>query len=149
MPLWMIYHPNNAFNSPSSKAAFSKSITSFYTRIGLPPFYVVVNFVAMPENTSYVGGEATTPAKPFVRIAIEHIAVNLPDDDRRRKATADGLVQVMKPHTEDMGYDCEFHVAETDRRLWRINGLVTPPFGSEEEKMWFRENKAVPWESKE
>jgi hypothetical protein len=149
MPLWMIYHPTSTFASPTSKAAFSKSITSFYTQVGLPAFYVVVNFVPMPENTTYVGGEPTNPSKPFIRIAIEHIAVNLPDDDGRRKQTADGLAKIMKPHIEDMGYDWEFHVDETDRRLWRINGLAAPPFGSEEEKMWSRENRAVPWEGKE
>jgi hypothetical protein len=149
MPLWVIYHPTNAFTSPSSKAAFSRSITHFYTRIGLPAFYVVVNFIPMAENTTYVGGEPPNSPKPFVRIVIEHIAVNLPDDDDRRKQTADGLSKVMKPHLEDMGYAWEFHVDETDRRLWRIEGLAAPPFGSEEEKMWFKENRAVPWEGKE
>lgn len=102
----------------------------------------------MAPNTTYVGGELPDPSKPFVRIVIEHIAVNLPDDDDRRKQTADGLGKVMKPYIEDMGYDWEFHVDETDRRLWRINGLVAPAFKSEEEKMWFRENRAVPWEGK-
>lgn len=49
----------------------------------------------------------------------------------------------MKPHLLDKGYDFEYHVDETDRRLWKINGLVPPPFKSEEEKVWVRENRAV------
>jgi hypothetical protein len=146
MPLWLIFHPSTTFQDDASKAAFSKSITSIYTSIGLPAFYVVVNFISMPSNSTWVGGELPAPSKPFIRIVIEHIAVNLPDDDERRKQTADRLNAAMKPHIEDKGYDWEFHVDETDRRLWRVNGLVAPPFGSEAEKMWVKENRAVAWE---
>lgn len=44
-----------------------------------------------------------------------------------------------------MGYDWEYHIDETERRLWKVKGLYAPPFGSEEENMWAKENKAVPW----
>ncbi|GAB7326090.1 hypothetical protein MBLNU13_g10114t1 [Cladosporium sp. NU13] len=41
------------------------------------------------------------------------------------------------------GYDEEFHVDETERRLWRIQGMDPPTFGSEQERLWAAANKAV------
>lgn len=146
MPLWLVFHPDGTFEDDASKEAFSTDITKFYTRIGLPAFYAVVNFIKMPGNTTWVGGQKPNKEKPFIRIAIEHIAVRLPDEDGAHKRTADGVNQLMKPHIADKGYDWEFHIDETDKRLWRVNGLTAPAFGSEEEKNWAKENRAIPWE---
>ncbi|EFQ25951.1 hypothetical protein CGRA01v4_14363 [Colletotrichum graminicola] len=144
MPLWLIYHPDGTFEDDASKGAFAADITKFYTQVGLPAFYVVVNFVKMSESTVWIGGEK--PKEPFVRISIDHIAVNLPNDDKIYRETADGIDAVLKPHLEDKGYRSEFHVNETDKRLWKTYGFYAPPFGSEDEKTWARENKASPWE---
>ena len=146
MPLWSIFHPTGTFADVASKAALSSDITSFYTAIGLPAFYVVNNFIEMPQNTTWVGGKPVSAKKPFIRIVIEHIAVNLPDDDAARNRTANRISDFLKPHIEEKGYDWEFHIDETDRRLWRVNGMVAPPFGSEAEKLWAEQNKAVPWQ---
>lgn len=67
----------------------------------------------------------------------------MPDSDAAYLRTTTRLDQVMEPHLLDKGYDFEYHVDETDRRLWKINGLVPPPFKSEEERVWVRENRPV------
>ncbi|OAL53557.1 hypothetical protein IQ07DRAFT_502296 [Pyrenochaeta sp. DS3sAY3a] len=147
MPLWLIFHPDGTFEDDASKEAFSKDITNFYNqRVGLPKFYAVVNFIKMPGNTMWVGGEKINKNKPFIRIVIEHIAVTLPNQDEDYKRTANAIDAILKPHVADKGYSWEFHIDETERRLWKVQGLFAPPFGSEEEKIWVKENRAVPWE---
>ncbi|KAL6879280.1 hypothetical protein J3F83DRAFT_712006 [Trichoderma novae-zelandiae] len=37
MPLWLIYHPPNAYTDPSTKDALVKAVTSVYTTFGLTP----------------------------------------------------------------------------------------------------------------
>ncbi len=66
--------------------------------------------------------------------------------DRSIGDGANAVLQYLKPHTEDKGYDWEFHVDETSKELWRIQGLRAPPVGSEPFKLWVKENKAIPWE---
>ena len=146
MPLWLIYHPDGSFEDEASKKAFAQDITRFYTDIvGLPAFYVSACFIKMSNETLWVGGKTTPRERPFIRISIDHIAVNLPDDDDVHERTANAVDAIMKPHIADKGYGWEFHVNETDRRLWRIDGFVPPPFKSEAEKVWVRENKSSPW----
>jgi hypothetical protein len=66
MPLWIVYHPSTTFQTEEEKGAFSKDVTQIYTSVGLPAFYVVVNFIKLEEGETWVGGEKRT-AKPFVR----------------------------------------------------------------------------------
>ncbi|KAJ4987179.1 hypothetical protein SVAN01_07331 [Stagonosporopsis vannaccii] len=146
MPLWLIFHPDGTFEDDASKEALSTDITKIYTSIGLPAFYVVTNFIKMPGNTMWVGGKKISKEKPFIRFAIEHIAVTLPDEDAVYKRTANRVDEALKPHVADKGYDWEFHIDETERRLWKINGFFPPAFQSEEEKIWSKENRAVPLE---
>lgn len=79
MPLWRIFSHPSTFNT-SQKQALAESITSFYTRGGLPAFYVDVVFVPVEPTSFYVGGKQ---AANMVRIAVEHIAVHQPtkEDD--------------------------------------------------------------------
>ncbi|KAL4861847.1 hypothetical protein BDV12DRAFT_207751 [Aspergillus spectabilis] len=147
MPLWLVFHTPDAFVDNESKQAFAKDVTSLYTAIGLPAFYVIVNFFPMSQGMCWKGGEM--PEKPFVRMAIEHIAVRLdPDIDTYRRTTAK-VESIIKPHVADKGYDYEYHIDETERELWRINGFIPPPWHSEAEKTWFRLNKPVPFETDE
>ncbi|KAG9206223.1 hypothetical protein G6514_004946 [Epicoccum nigrum] len=146
MPLWLVFHPEGTFEDKASKEAFASDVTKIYTGVGLPAFYVVVNFIKMPENTAWVGGKAASKERPFIRLAIEHIAVHQPNEDEAYKRTANRVDAAIKPHIADKGYDWEFHIDETERRLWRINGLYPPPFQSEEEKVWSRENRPVVFE---
>jgi len=144
MPLWLIFHPDDTFEDDTSKEALASDITAHYVNVGLPAFYVTVNFIKMSGNTMYVGGKILPKDKPFIRVSVDHIAVTLPNQDSVYERTANNLNALLKPHIADKGYDWQFHVDQTERRLWRINGMVPPPFRSEEEKIWAKENKAVP-----
>jgi hypothetical protein len=143
MPLWLIFHPDGTFEDDASKEALAADITKIYTSVGLPAFYVVTNFIKMPGNTMLVGGKKVDKDKPFIRIAIEHIAVRLPNEDEVYREIANGVDATLKPHIADKGYNWEFHIDETERRLWKINGLFPPTFGSKEEKTWASEDRAV------
>ncbi|KAF1819137.1 uncharacterized protein K489DRAFT_384040 [Dissoconium aciculare CBS 342.82] len=142
MPLWIVYHPSTTFQTEEEKGAFSKDVTQIYTSVGLPAFYVVVNFIKLEEGETWVGGEKRT-AKPFIRLAIDHIAINLPNEDASYRRVTSKIDQTLKPHIEDKGYDWEYHVSETERRLWKVNGLIPPAHPSEEEKLWVERNRAV------
>ena len=148
MPLWQIYHPPGTFEDNASKQAFAEAITKIYTTVGLPAFYVVIHFHKMDNNNVYISGKlrSVDNEKPFVRIVITHIAVRLPDADAAYFKTTSRLDGVMKTHLLEKGYDFEYHVDETERRLWKINSLIPPPFKSAEERVWAEENRPVPYE---
>jgi phenylpyruvate tautomerase PptA (4-oxalocrotonate tautomerase family) len=147
MPLWQIYHPPGTFEDNTSKQAFANDITKMYTTLGLPAFYVVTHFYKMDNSNVYLGGRASSEnEKPFVRVVITHIAIHVPNADAMYLQTTSHLDDVMKPHLLDKGYDFEYHVDETERRLWKINSLIPPPFKSTEEQIWVKENRAVPYE---
>lgn len=149
MPLWLIYHPPNTFTSPSSKQALSADITKIYTSVGLPAFYVIVNFIPVPSDSTYIGGrpnDSSNGHNPFIRIQVDHIAVRLKDDDAEYARVTAAIDRALKPHIADKGYDWEYHVDETERRLWKIQGLAPPPHGSEAEKGWAEANVAAAWE---
>jgi hypothetical protein len=145
MPLWLVFHPTGTFEDTASKQALTKDITKIYTGIGLPAFYVVVNFMKLPPGDVWVGAERKME-NPFIRIVAEHIAVGLDNEDHIYKRTCDAIENALKPHIADKGYDWEFHVDETERRLWRVNGMMPPPFGSDAEKVWAKENRPGIWE---
>ncbi|KFA70126.1 hypothetical protein S40285_06611 [Stachybotrys chlorohalonatus IBT 40285] len=144
MPLWTIYHPTEAFAEVETRQAFATKITSFYTAIGLPPFYVVVNFITVPKSFAWVGAEQ--PTNTFIRITISHLAARVPEDTGTHYELTASLERIMKPFIADKGYDYEYHIDQSERELWRINGFIPPPLQSEEEKVWARLNKAVPYD---
>lgn len=110
----------------------------------MPAFYVVVNFIETKEDNIFVGGElAHKHGNAFIRMVVEHIHVRQPSEDAAYAGLTKRLDALLKPHIEDKGYDWEYHVDETERRLWKINGIAPPPFRSEDEKMWVMENRAV------
>lgn len=147
MPLWQIYHPPGTYEDAAEKQAFVKDITSHYTEVGLPPFYVVVHFNKIENENVFVGAKVKSATeKPFVRVVITHIAVRLPDLDSVYLKQTSRLDKIFKPHVLEKGYDFEYHVDETERRLWKINGLIPPPFKSAEERVWFEENRPVPYD---
>lgn len=90
----------------------------------MPAFFVVVNYIETKEDNIFVGGElAHTRGSPFIRFVITHIHVNMPNEDAAYAGVTGRIDKVLKPHVEDKGYDWEYHVAETERRLWKINGI--------------------------
>lgn len=140
MPLWLVYHPAGAYTA-RQKQEFAADVTAFYAGIGLPKFYVVTLFHEIPESSFLVGGE---PSNTTVRIMIDHIASHAPDP-ATRKQIGESLSRLLAPHTWDRGLYCEFHIDETPRDLWMINGLWPPASGSEAEQLWVRENRPVPY----
>ena len=42
-----------------------------------------------------------------------------------------------------------YHIAETERLLWKLNGVYAPEWKSEDEKVWAAENRVVPAEEME
>ncbi|TEY82966.1 hypothetical protein BOTCAL_0026g00300 [Botryotinia calthae] len=146
MPLWIIHHPKHVFDDEKSKKSLSQDITKLYTDVGLPAFYVVIVFTEVSDVNMYVGGgQATTP---FIRIAVDHIAVHIQDPKVYAEWTSK-VDAALKPHIEDKGYNWEYHIDETERRLWKINGMYAPPFGSQSEKAWVAANKPLRWEETE
>lgn len=145
MPLWQIYHPSTAFQDAESKKLFAEDITKIYIDLGLPAFYVVIHFYELEDDNVFVGGKPVSD-KPFIRVVIKHIAVRIPDADQAYLRTTSRLDKIMKPHLLDKGYDFEYHVEETERRLWKINSLIPPPFKSDEEQVWVQKNAALPYE---
>jgi phenylpyruvate tautomerase PptA (4-oxalocrotonate tautomerase family) len=138
MPLWHVYHPVGAY-SAEQKQRFAADVTEFYARVGLPKFYVVTLFHEIAESSFLIGGE---PSDTAVRIVVEHIARHL-TDPASRKLTTEALDKLLAPHTRDRGLKFEFHVDETPRDLWMIDGHLPPPSESEAERLWARENRPV------
>ncbi|MEV7603007.1 tautomerase family protein [Kitasatospora sp. NPDC089797] len=140
MPLWHVYHPPGAYTPPQKKQ-LADDVTGFYTRFGLPRFYVMVLFHQVEADSFLVGGE---PAPDAVRIVVEHIARHTEDPELRRR-TRERLAELLAPHTTDRGLYCEFHIDETPQDLWMIDGLTPPPPQSEAERRWARENRPSPY----
>ncbi len=140
MPLWNVYHPVGAYTE-QDKRGFADRVASGYAARGLPRFYVVVLFHEVGQGAFYIGGE---PAGDCVRIAIDHIARHHSEPEKR-EAARQWLTSLIEPFAAGKGLRWEFHVDETPRDLWIINGLVPPPSSSDVEKLWARENRPVPY----
>ncbi|CAI7641665.1 unnamed protein product [Penicillium viridicatum] len=124
MPSWHIKHSPNTITAPE-KEQLAKSITSLYVSVGLPAFYVQVHF------TENIPG-----------LTIYHIARAFKTDEAKRGFLA-AVDEILNPFFERKGMEWEYFIAEASRDLWKINGLVPPQPGSEEEKKWAELNKAV------
>ena len=133
MPLWKIYHPENAFTEQDKKS-IAEGLTAIYP---LPKFYVGVVFEQIPKHSFYIGGE---PADDFVRIWVDHIARQMDNDAIKERFFA-AVNKLFAPFTTDRGLRWELHVDETPFSLWRIQGLRPPLPNTAAEKKWRDENK--------
>ncbi|KAK0630938.1 putative oxalocrotonate tautomerase enzyme-domain-containing protein [Bombardia bombarda] len=127
MPLWVIYHPEGTFTTEESRKSLAADVTTIYTSAGLPAFYVIVNFITLPNSHTFVGGENPPADKPFIRITMDHIAIHTVDDPERALSLVTRVDKILKPHIADKGYNWEFHIDNTPRELWKINGFIPPP----------------------
>jgi phenylpyruvate tautomerase PptA (4-oxalocrotonate tautomerase family) len=139
MPLWTIYYPPGAFTK-EEKQALTTDITKIYTDFGLPRFYVGVVYVPTTEEDFFMDD---TPQKNFVRIKIDQIARSLPND--KRAWWVEKCDAHLKKHIADKGFGFEWHIDETPRDLWSIQGIPPPPPNSDAEKRWVSENKPTPY----
>jgi phenylpyruvate tautomerase PptA (4-oxalocrotonate tautomerase family) len=142
MPLLRFYFAPNLL-SQAEKHELAKKITALYTsRSPMPAFYVDVVYIEVPPDSIYVGGEE---AGDFIRICIEHIYMDFPTEDRQ-VTYLDGLDKILTPMFQSKGLKWEYHINNTPRELWKIQGLAPPPFGSSAEQIWNKENRAIPYE---
>lgn len=135
MPLWKIYHPEDAYSS-QDKQEIAERITQMYQSF-LPRFYVNVFFHALAKDNFYIGAE---PCDDFIRISIDHIARSLKDAEAQKQFLM-GCTQVLQPYIAERGYRWELHVNETPFDLWMINGLKPPLPNTDTEQKWRAENK--------
>lgn len=164
MPLWQLFTPENAY-TPEERAEFAEQITNIYSSpeakenfgFSFPRFYTSVVFHEIKADSFFVGGE---PRNQFVQIEVVHIAGGSDDDERpvndqvaaTMGLTVEALMEryftmvnrVLKPFVADRGYEVEFHVENAPAVTWRIDGMIPPPPGSEDELRWVAENKASP-----
>lgn len=137
MPVWDFQYPPGLL-AESDKHDLAKAITKIYTAVGLPAFYVQTRFTEKSPGTQFIGEEAATK---YVSIQIVHAARKLAEN--RREAFLSAADAVLNPVLGPKGLDWEYWVHEVDRELWKINGLVPPPTGSDMEKEWARANAPV------
>jgi phenylpyruvate tautomerase PptA (4-oxalocrotonate tautomerase family) len=140
MPLWHVYHPVGAYTE-QEKREFADRVTHLYETIGLPRFYVVTLFHKVDRGSFYVGGE---PVDDVVRVVVEHIARRI-ENPEMRAAARQRVGDTIRPFVAGKGLRWEFHIDETAADLWMIEGLTPPPAGSDAEKLWAKENRAVPY----
>ncbi|KAJ7438117.1 putative oxalocrotonate tautomerase [Mycena galericulata] len=114
MPLHRFFTPKGLY-SPEDKAAIARAVTGIYPQ--LPPFYVVVLFIEFDWESFFVGGEATNK---FLRIAIEHITRNFPDDidTRTKHQFMDRYEKALEPFTKGRGINWEVQVTDADVGLF-------------------------------
>jgi hypothetical protein len=66
-------------------------MVNMYTSYGLPPFFVIVLFIPIPDDYVYVGGRSderanADPGQPaMIRIAIDHIARTIESQEMAMK----------------------------------------------------------------
>lgn len=137
MPLWKIYHPENAF-SDEDRQAMAGRITAVYG--DLPRFYVGVVFEAVARNSFFIGGE---PADDFVRISVDHIARQIRDEETKARFL-EGVKRQLSLYIADRGLRWEMHVDETPFSLWSIQGLRPPVPGTPEGEKWRQDNHPSP-----
>ncbi|CAK5274407.1 unnamed protein product [Mycena citricolor] len=148
MPFHRFYTPKGLY-SDAEKAALAQDITALYTAppVSLPAFYVVVSFIELDQGNFFVGAE-TKRADNMVRIQVEHVARTFPVGDagitRKREFMA-RYEETLKPYTAGRGVDWEIGVEDADPQLWHINGMSPPAPRSEEETLWKKENRAIPY----
>ncbi|KKK15190.1 hypothetical protein P175DRAFT_0503871 [Aspergillus ochraceoroseus IBT 24754] len=138
MPLWLIHHDPNVFSN-DEKEKLAQTITQLYVGFGLPAFYVQVQFFELPYASSFIGGEKD---RAHVTLTIYHLARTMTTEAQAQRflGAVDGI---LTPTFQPKELEWEYFVTETPRNLWKINGLVPPPAGSDEEREWARINKAV------
>jgi phenylpyruvate tautomerase PptA (4-oxalocrotonate tautomerase family) len=140
MPLWKFYHTPDTLNDEQKAELATRITEDVYFR--LPAFYVGVVFQEIKQTDFYIGGK---PAQRFVRIWIDHIARTLPTPELREN-WLDRARKAVEPLFTELDIRWEFHVDETTRDLWLIQGLVPPLANTETETKWKLENEPTPYE---
>jgi phenylpyruvate tautomerase PptA (4-oxalocrotonate tautomerase family) len=139
MPLWNIYHPENAYTD-ADKQAFAERVVGLYERV-LPRFYVGVLFHPLPAASFLMGGQ---PVDDFVRIKVDHIARQIEDPVKQERFMQHVTAQ-LAPFIGERGLRWEIHIDETPFGMWTIAGLKPPLPGTPAEIKWREENRPSPY----
>ncbi|RYO99671.1 hypothetical protein DL764_006736 [Monosporascus ibericus] len=145
MPVWVFGHSAGAFTAEEKKD-LAEAITQLYVNFGLPAFYVNVQFIPLGTDDLWYGGR---PHPKHTMISIYHVAQKLKDVSHDNTAAfLEAVDNILTPRMTKMGMSWEYFVTESARELWKIDGIVPPPTGSELEKLWYKHNRPVLSESK-
>lgn len=87
-----------------------------------------------PHTTSFADKR-----NDFVRFSIDHIAYAMPEE--LRELLLKFINKSIHPFVRDRGLDWEIHIDDTPRNQWTVQGMRPPDSGSDEEKLWIRENR--------
>lgn len=136
MPKWIFYHTAGAF-TPEEKKTIAEGMTNIYSSIGLPRFYANCQFIELPRDSIYAGGE---PAHNLTTVAIYHVARTFQSDEIQDMFMK-GFDDVLRPVLKPKGIKWESAIYEGNVAYWRINGLIPPSQGSEMEKKWADANR--------
>lgn len=135
MPKWVFHHTAGTL-TPEEKQCIAQQMTQIYTSVGLPPFYCHVHFFELGPENDYAGGE-NPPA--LTTLSIYHIARAL-DSQEIQNFFFKAVDYILRPILKPKGVEWELGIYEASRELWRVNGLIAPPTGSDMEKKWFEAN---------
>lgn len=132
MPLWKVFHSSDTLQNEEDRQAIAQGAADFYTKHGLPAFYVHVVFFPFEKENKYTGGKKQSR---FVLVEIDHIARHLEPGNRQQSIRIkEGIDKVMMPFTTEKGIHLEYCVLEGPTALWRIDGVDPPEaFGPDEQ----------------
>ncbi|MGQ0464368.1 MAG: tautomerase family protein [Sporichthyaceae bacterium] len=152
MPAWQIFIPENALSS-EDKLEIGKRATAIYSEnfdLNMPRFYTTVYFHEHKPGAFVIGGETR---ENYAQVSILHIArsheqvaeylgIGLQDLNEAFMKMAH---EVLDPFIADRGYELELFVQQSDRELWRIDGMSPPPPWSDAERQWAKDNHSSPF----
>ncbi|KAF2787553.1 hypothetical protein K505DRAFT_257453, partial [Melanomma pulvis-pyrius CBS 109.77] len=125
--------------SREEKEKLASDITNLYTKVGLPEFYVNIHFTELPLDSFYVGKKSSQKS---AFLSILHGARTFANKQQQVNFM-ERIDSFLRPTMEPREINWELVIEETSLELWRMNGLVPPPAGSEQEKEWARLNRPV------
>lgn len=137
MPVWSFKYSRDAL-SESDKVDLAKDITQLYINVGLPAFYVNVQFFEMGPTEMFVGGE-TRPNS--VSLSIAHVARTFESEAIRFEFLK--KIDLILERLIKKDLDLEYFIVDSLRQQWKIHGMYPPSTGSDEEKEWVRLNRPV------
>ncbi|PPJ56284.1 hypothetical protein CBER1_00741 [Cercospora berteroae] len=141
MPIWKIFHSPGIFEDATERHELAKSITDYYVVVGLPAYYVNVQFWPLPADRYFTGAN---PVSKTVFVEIIHIARRLdPTNKQMRTRMKNRMDKILKPYTIDRGIHLEYAIAEGAAELWRINGIDPPESFGPDEKEQAAHNKKL------
>ena len=138
MPLWDFHSAPGLFTE-EDKQHLAKSLTPIYTSAGIPAFYVRIRFQENQPLNIYSGGESHDK---LVLIQVWHLARTMQGDEQK-KQFLDAVDRILTPLMEKKGLDWEYFVTESNRDLWKINGMYPPMPGTGAEKAWSEANRPL------